>query len=144
MTRLHGALAERGAVPRFVGAALGQVQTSAGDAIDVEISLETGPSVLWDAVVLPDGEDAIKELSQLGQAMEFVKDQYRHCKPILALGAARQLLEAAGIWTKLPDGDADPGVLHLQGREIRKALEPFVAALVKHRHFERETDPPRV
>ena len=89
VTRLHGALTERGAVPRFVGAALGQVQTSTGDAIDVEISLETGPSVLWDAVVLPDGEDAIKELSQLGQAMEFVKDQYRHCKPILALGAAR-------------------------------------------------------
>ena len=57
VTRLHGALAERGAVPRFVGAALGQVQTSTGDAIDVEISLETGPSVLWDAVVLPDGED---------------------------------------------------------------------------------------
>ncbi len=96
MTRLHGALAERGAVPRFVGAALGQVQTAAGDAIDVEISLETGPSVLWDAVVLPDGEDAIKELSQLGQAMEFVKDQYRHCKPILALGAARAAARRRG------------------------------------------------
>ena len=144
VTRLHGALAERGAVPRFVGAALGQVQTSSGDAIDVEISLETGPSVLWDAVVLPDGEAGIKELSQLGQAMEFVKDQYRHCKPILALGASRALLEGAGIWTELPNGDPDPGVLHREGREIGKALEPFVAALVKHRHFERETDPPRV
>ena len=54
------------------------------------------------------------------------------------------LLEGAGIWTELPDGDPDPGVLHREGREIGKALEPFVAALVKHRHFERETDPPRV
>ncbi len=144
LRQLHDALTARGAVPRFVGATLGQVEGAGGDALDVEISLETGPSVLYDAVVVPDGESAIKELAQLGHALEFLKDQYRHCKPILAIGAASALLEGAGIWTTLPDGTPDPGVLHCEADDVDDALERFVEAIVKHRHYERETDPPRV
>jgi catalase len=144
LRQLHSALTARGAVPRFVGATLGQVEGATGDALDVEISLETGPSVLYDAVVVPDGESAIKELAQLGHALEFLKDQYRHCKPIFAIGAASALLEGAGIWTTLPDGTSDPGVLHCEADDVDDALERFVQAIVKHRHYERETDPPRV
>ena len=48
------------------------------------------PSVLFDAVVVPDGEEAAERLALLGQALEFIKDQYRHCKPILMLGAGRE------------------------------------------------------
>jgi catalase len=71
-----------------------------------------------------------------------LKDQYRHCKPILALGAAAGLLSAAGIPKTLPDGRPDPGlIIATQGETATKA---FIAALRKHRHFERETDPPRV
>jgi catalase len=144
LRQIHAALTEQGAVPRFVGARLGQVESAGGDAVEVEISLDAGPSVLYDAVVVPDGEHAVKELSQLGHAMEFLKDQYRHCKPILALGAARTLLEGAGIWTTLPDGGPDPGVLHCGAGDVGVALERFAQAIVKHRHYERETDPPRV
>jgi catalase len=144
LQQVHAALTEQGAVPRFLGARLGQVESAGGDAVEVEISLDAGPSVLYDAVVVPDGEHAVKELSQLGHAMEFLKDQYRHCKPILALGAARTLLEGAGIWTTLPDGGPDPGVLHCEAGDVRDALERFAQAIVKHRHYERETDPPRV
>ena len=43
--------------------------------------------------------------------LEFVKDQYRHCKTILALGAGARLLEKAGIPRELPDGANDPGIL---------------------------------
>jgi catalase len=144
LERLYAALAQRGAVPRFVGALLGQVESTSGEPIDVEISLDAGPSVVYDAMVLPDGEEAVKVLSQIGYAMEFVKDQYRHCKPILAFGAAGNLLEAAGVWTVLPGGEPDPGVLHWQEGSLTKAVAAFVAAIGKHRHFERETLPPRV
>ena len=144
LTQLHAALTERGAVPRFVGATLGKVSPARGAPIDVEISIDASPSVVYDAVVLPDGEDAVKTMSQLGQAMEFVKDAYRHCKPILAFGASGQLLEGAGIWTTLASGEKDPGVIHWEKSDASKAFEVFVAALAKHRHFERETLPPRV
>ena len=76
--------------------------------------------------------------------MEFVKDQYRHCKPILAFGASSGLLEGAGIFATLPSGGKDPGVLLCEEDNVTKAVAAFVEAVARHRHFERETLPPRV
>jgi catalase len=141
---IHEALAAQGAVPRFVGVKLGKVQGVSGGTLDVEISLETAPSVVWDAMVLPEGEAATADLATRGQALEFLKDQYRHCKPILLMGSARDLLAAGGIPPELLSGEVDAGLLQFDGKEIDAAVEGFVDALTKHRHFERETDPPRV
>jgi catalase len=144
----HAALAAAGAVPRFVGARLGKVVPASGAPIHVEVSMEAAPAVLWDAVVLPAGTAAQATLAQLGQALEFVKDQYRHCKPILALGGPGPLLEAAGVAPKLVDGGADPGIVlggaQADGPASKAPIEAFVAALAKHRHFAREMDPPKV
>ena len=144
LRRLHAALTQRGAVPRFVGPTLGRVESTSGEPLEVEISIDAGPAVLYDAVVLPDGAEAVKELATLGHAMEFLKDQYRHCKPILAFGASSGLLEGAGIFATLPSGEKDPGVLLCEESNVAKAVTAFVEALARHRHFERETLPPRV
>jgi catalase len=109
--RIHQSLLAQGAVPRFVGIKLGSVESTGAEPVEVEVSMEAMPSVLWDALVVPDGERAIQALSQSGHAMEFLKDQYRHCKTILLLGAAADLLARAGIPADLPSGDADPGML---------------------------------
>ena len=141
-----GALAKRladgGAVPRFLGPRIGAVEAMSGEILDADASIETTPSVLYDAVVLPDGDAAVDALLANGQALEFVKDQYRHCKTILAVGGAAAILRAAGIPGTLPDGTADPGLVV----DATGAAGPdlFIAALAKHRHFARETDPPRV
>ena len=135
-------LTREGAVPRFVSTTLGAVRPATGDAIEVDVSLEAAPAVLYDALVLPDGTEAIDALRADGRTLEFIKDQYRHCKPILVLGASDQLLEACGIDPALPDGQRDPGVL--VAKDAATASDAFVAAVAKHRHFDRETDPPRV
>jgi catalase len=142
IVELANRLMSEGAVPRFVSTTLGSVQPAAGDAIEVDVSLEAAPAVLYDAVVLPDGADAVGALRADGRALEFIKDQYRHCKPMLALGASDQLLAACGIDPALPDGEADPGLI--TSADARAASEAFIAAIAKHRHFARETDPPRV
>jgi len=139
---MHDALSREGAVPRFIGPQLGTVAGANGATLDVEITLETGPSVVFDALVLPGGEAAAEALSQVGQALEFLKDTYRHCKPILALGAGTRLVEAAKIPASLPDGDTDPGLL--LAPEPRQAVALFIKAIAKHRHYERYSDPPRV
>jgi catalase len=91
-------------------------------------------------VAIAGGDAAVATLAGNGQALEFVKDQYRHCKTILALGGAAALLQRAGIPETLADGSPDPGlVLDASG-----AADTFITALAKHRHFARETDPPRV
>ena len=141
LEELHRKLADEGAVPRFVAARLGTVRGADDRDIDVEVTFETAPSVLFDAVVIPDGEAGIRALAAIGHAVEFVKDQYRHCKTILALGAGSQLLDAAGV--PAPDRSrGDPGVL--RAADAAKAAAPFIAAVSKHRHFDRQTDPPLV
>ena len=141
---LHAQLLEQGAVPRFVGIRLGSVAPDQGDPIDVEVTIEAAPSVLWDALVIPDGSAATEALKANGQALEFVKDQYRHCKTVLALGSGSELLEAAGIPPELPDGEPDPGLLRFGADDGEDAATAFASALAQHRHFARQTDPPGV
>jgi len=142
LVALANRLTAEGAVPRFISTTLGAVQPADGDAIDVDVSLEAAPAVLYDALVLPDGTEAIDALRADGRTLEFVKDQYRHCKPILAVGAGHELLTACGIDTALPSGEADPGVITTS--DARKASDGFIESIAKHRHFGRETNPPRV
>ncbi len=143
LVALAAQLSAAGAVPRFVASTLGRVTTTDGDPIEVDVSFEATPSVLYDAFVLPDGPDAARALGADGRVLEFLKDQYRHCKPILAFGAASGLIEKAGIPTALPSGDPDPGLIVTKGGKDDVSAR-FIAALAAHRHFGRETDPPRV
>jgi catalase len=141
---LHAGLAELGAVPRFVGPRLGTVQGEDGETLEVEVTFEAMPSVLFDAAAVPDGKLAAQTLANVGHAMEFLKDQYRHAKPILALGAGADLVENAGLPAVLPSGDPDPGLLARRDQPAKQALADFVAAIARHRHHEREMDPPEV
>ena len=141
---IHSRLAEGGAVPRYVGARLGPVQSADGKTIEVEVSMEAMPAVLFDALVVPGGQAAAETLGNLGHAAEFIKDQYRHCKPILALGAGRELIENAGVAARLPSGEPDPGLLVFPGDGVEEALPKLVEAIAKHRHHAREMDPPEV
>ena len=138
---IHDALTEQGAVAKYVAPRLGPVQ---GGGIEADATLETAPPVLFDAVVLPSGKAAIDALLKNGQAMDFIKDQYRHCKPILALEGASALLEAAGIPRQLPKGGADPGLLVVTNQDNATVAKAFVTAIARHRHFERQMDPPPV
>ena len=141
---MYASLVTDGAVPRVVGTKLGKVATAEGGTLDIEITLETGPSVMYDAVILPDGEEAIAALSLNAQAIDFIKEQYRHCKPILAVGAGAELLVKATIPTTLPDGSTDAALIGAERASITKGLAAFKTALAGHRAFERETDPPLV
>jgi catalase len=143
-TSLHAGLVEHGALPRYVGARLGTVRTQLGETLEVEATLETMPAVLFDALVVPGGKAAVSTLGNLGHAAEFIKDQYRHAKPILALGAGVALLETAGVPALLLSGDPDPGVLARRDGKASDVLPEFIRAIARHRHHEREMDPPPV
>ncbi|QGZ40184.1 catalase [Pseudoduganella flava] len=139
---LYASLLKDGAQPRIVGQKLGAVQTLEHCPLEIEITLETGPSVLYDAAVLPAGSAASNKLAQDPRALEFIRDQYRHGKALLALGSGIELLDTARIPRTLPDGGADPGLI-VDG-DPHDALAAFKAAVARHRVWARETDPPRV
>jgi catalase len=141
---LHKGLTEARAVPRYVGIRLGQVKTANGGTLEAEVTLETTPSVLFDAVAILGGKEAVARLVSVGHALEFIKDQYRHAKPMLALGEGLELLERAGASASLPSGKPDPGVVVAKHGDGPKALPAFIKAIARHRHHEREVDPPAV
>ena len=141
---LHEGLLAEGAVPRYVAARLGTVATAQGDTLQADATFENMPSVLFDAAAVPGGEEAVAALRKLGQALEFLKDQYRHAKPILVVGEGAALLERAGIPAALSSGAPDPGIVADKDASVDDALPTFVKAIGKHRHHERELDPPPV
>jgi hypothetical protein len=86
LQEVHSALIAEGAVPKFLAASLGTVAAQGGTPIKVDVTFEATASALWDAVVLPAGSDAQPTLQADKRVLEFVKEQYRHCKLIVALG----------------------------------------------------------
>ena len=144
ITDLIEALNGAGAVTRLLASRLGSVRSEAGEPLEIDATLENSPAVLFDALVLPGGSEAVEALCLDGHTLEFVKDQYRHCKTILALGDSSKILAMAGIPLMLPSGDADPGLL-IEGQEGNEAnSQSFIAAIGLHRHVERDRDPPLV
>ncbi|HEX2603471.1 MAG TPA: catalase [Oxalicibacterium sp.] len=137
-------LLEAGAVPRFVGRMLGEVASASGASLHAEISVEAAPSVMYDALAVPEGSDAIAALMKDGNVLEFVKETYRHCKPMLLMGAASSLLEKACILPALPSGKRDHGIIGLGDHDLTAAIDVFIETLQQHRVLARETDPPIV
>ena len=131
--KAHAPLTKQGAVVRLVAARLGSVASAQGDPFEADATFETMPSVLFDGVVVPDGERAVDALGSLGHAIEFLKDQYRHCKPLLLMGAGAGLAERADV----PTGDDTDWA-------IVTGVPGFIDAIGRHRNWDRAMDPPPV
>ncbi|MGV8961418.1 MAG: catalase [Stenotrophomonas sp.] len=140
----QAALLAAGAVPRLVGSRIGPFKAAGGQVFEADASMENEPAVLFDAMVLPDGSAGLAALRKDGHTAEFIKDQYRHCKTILVLGKALELLQDTGVSPTLPSGEADPGIVIGDVGKLDSTLKAFIAAVAQHRHPQRESDPPLV
>ena len=132
-------LARHGAVSRLVASRLGQVSASDGTLLDVDLTMENTPSAAFDGMILPDGDHAVAALLLDPHTCDYVKDQYRHCKPLLVGAASADILTACGISITLASGDSDDGIIQeAAGSDIADSLSAFAAALAAHRFYERE------
>lgn len=119
-----------GAMPHYVGSQRGKIKTSGGGELDVEMSLDADASVLYDAVVIADGESAAQQLSKDPNAMDFIRQQYRLCTPFLVIGAGGRLLTKAYIPATLPSGMADPAISFVaEEGQLQKAIAAFKRTL---------------
>ncbi len=120
-------LLREGAVPHLVAPRVGTLIAADGSALSADRSLENAPGVLFDAVVIPCGDAAAKTLSAEPLALDFVRQQWRHGKPIMAIGSGRALLGALG----LPANAA--GVVACAQPDAGASAPQFVQALAQHR-----------
>jgi len=137
VSQAYATLLAGGAVPRLVGTKMGKVNNTVGAPLEVEISVEAGPAVLYDAVIVPDGTEAMGREPKI---IDFLRDQHLHCKPMLVMGTGANLLTKAGLDGKLPDGSDDPAVIMGTTADAATGLDTFATALAGHRSFAREMD----
>lgn len=137
------ALRERGAFLETVADREGTVSGADGTPCTVDRALSTVASVLYDAVLLPGGPVGAPGPTDEA-ATRFVRDAYRHGKPIAALGSgvgALARLTAGEPRTATEAGHPvdDRGVVTdtATGRPSQEFLRAFIAALAAHRHPER-------
>ena len=134
------ALAGRGAKGLLVAAELGEITADDGEVYLAGLSILTAASVLFDAVYVAGGEAAPEWLAE-ADAIEFVRDAYKHCKPVAATGEGVQLLEAARIPVGGPD-DPDPAddATIVATKVTRRVTQRFTDVMAQHRLWSREPE----
>jgi catalase len=135
---MQAALLAAGATVHLIAPRLGPVKPSSGEPFAATGTLENSPPVLFDGLVLPDGSAGVKALGAHVEVLDFISNQYRHGKTILALGASKVLIDAARVSATLANGDADPGFVVAAAAKAEHAVVDFIAALGQHRHPGRE------
>ncbi|MBQ0919898.1 catalase [Hydrogenophaga aromaticivorans] len=134
----QAALRAAGAQVHLIAPRLGPVKPASGEPFEATGTLENSPPVLFDGVVLPDGAAGVKALAALIEVMDFISNQHRHGKTLLALGASKALIAQAGVSPTLASGEADPGIVIGAAAKAAPAVADFITALGRHRHPERE------
>jgi putative intracellular protease/amidase len=87
-------MSARGATTQLVAPRPGSLRTASGVELRVDLSLITTRSLAFDAVIVPDGERAMRELRWDPRAWIFLTEACQNMRPILAAGHACQLFES--------------------------------------------------
>lgn len=136
LVSLYEALVDAGAVVHFVGPRVGMFVGDTGAGIEADKSMENSPGFLFDALVVPDGSGAVQALAGNEHTLAFIKDFFKHCKTVLALGAGQELLKMAGIDSVR---DKDEGILLADSADAAEIIPAFINAVAAHRHPSRDS-----
>ncbi|WHX17804.1 catalase [Streptomyces malaysiensis subsp. malaysiensis] len=144
LAQAQEALTAQGAVVEAIAPHDGKVLGADGNGYAVDRALPTVASVLYDAVLLPGGPTGTPALGSDNAAMRFVRDAYRHGKPIGALGSGVGILstlEPEGLHIASGHGHVctDRGVVTdtTTGAASEDFTRAFTEAIAAHRHWNR-------
>jgi catalase len=139
VSMMRKALEAGGAWVKIVAPQLGTIP-SHHDAVDADFSFRTGDSVLFDAIYIPGGRKSVDALKRHAEVGDFVRDSWRHCKPIAASGAGVELLAGLpGTTSATGRLKGAHGVVVTAGKANEAMAEAFVQAIASGRHWARET-----
>ncbi|MDQ3049869.1 MAG: catalase [Bacteroidota bacterium] len=135
LASIQKALEGEGAMTKIIATKLGMLKGSKGNSIKVDHSFLHTASVLFDAVYVPDGKNSAQTLSANPDAIHFINEMYKHCKPIGAANEGIDLIRASYVGNEMNDKNQLPGVV------INGSTRDFVKAVAFHRFWEREVAP---
>lgn len=134
-------LEAEGAVVELVAPKLGSIMSDNNIEFSISKSFLTTASVLYDAVYVPGGINSVAALTGEADAVHFLNEAYKHCKPIAADEDALQLIEETYFYKKLPKEFTDEvalttGIVISNNNDTLVAL--FAKAIAMHRFWDRE------
>ena len=141
LKKIQKVLQAEGALTEVIAPKLGFIESEDGSMIEVKRSFLTVASVLYDAVYVPGGTNSVATLAAEANAVHFLNEAYKHCKPIAADENARQMLDETYFAHRLPEDDSDDAVLRegvIVNSNLSKLATQFVKAISMHRFWERE------
>ncbi|MEA5570253.1 catalase [Calothrix sp. UHCC 0171] len=144
LMRVKQVLEAEGAKAKIVSKFGGTIKSVDGKEIEVDGTLLTTASVLFDAVYIPGGEKSVASLKSDDDAIHFVNEAFKHCKAIAATGEGVDLLMVSNIkGVNIADSQqkfaSDQGVVTSRNPgDVEKTAKEFVSAIAQHRHWIRE------
>ena len=134
---MKGGLQQAGVVVKVLSTRLGNLSGAAGSGtVPVDNLIVTMPSVVFDGVVVAGGPASVTALKGSGDALQFVREAFKHAKPISALADGADLLTAAGL-PAVGTGGAARAAGVSTGSDPAALVAAFIADLAAHRHWER-------
>ncbi|HEX2546110.1 MAG TPA: catalase [Ramlibacter sp.] len=137
MKVIQQALADAGAITKVVASQLGVVASSSGQQVPVDHTFSAMPSVMFDAVLVPGGAASAQALRKDGEAVHFILEAFRHCKPMCLIGESVDVLRAVGVAD--PEAPPPAGVIIGTNEPTTRLqmAQDFIAAIARHRHWAR-------
>ena len=135
------ALIAEGAVIEVIAPKQGYIVAENEEQVMADQSFLTAASVLYDAVYVPGGTNSVASLEAEADAVHFLNEAFKHCKPIAADQQAMQVLEATYFSKKLPSDYSDESVLKegiVVSDNPTTLARQFITAIAQHRFWERE------
>ncbi|MGV2940262.1 catalase [Mesobacillus sp. LC4] len=126
-------LKKSGITAEIVSKQLGMIKGDDGTELEVQHTLLTGSSVLFDALHVAGGQQSVDSLNQKKEAVYFVDEAYSHLKAVGAGKEAAELLAAAGIGHE----DAPGVVIFANTNDASGDSQKFIDAIAEHRHWNR-------
>lgn len=135
------ALIAEGATVEVIAPRQGFITAEDDSKIEVDQSFLTAASVLFDAVYVAGGTNAVATLEAEANAVHFLNEAFKHCKPIAAAEEAMQVINATYFSKKLPPDFSEEAVLSegiLVGRVDKNFTRLLIKMIAQHRFWERE------
>lgn len=146
LTAVKEALTAKGAHFNTVSKFQGSVKSVEGDTVEAEKSHITSDSIMFDAIFIPGGKESVESMKKQGDAIHFINEAFKHCKPIAATSEGVDFLMSSAIkGVKLADNGTkgelvdDAGVVTMREPSDFDAFNTaFTEAIAQHRHWSRE------
>jgi catalase len=145
--KMKTALMSEKALGEIISTEYGMIKSAEGKELKVDKTFLVAASVFYDAVFVPGGKRSVEKLMSNGDAVHFVTEAFKHCKPVAAVGEGFDLLKKAGVAEAIgvQGKSLKSGIMTVRGvimtekaQEMPALCDMFIDAIAKHRFWERE------